>query len=204
MTDTSITKPAENPGIKIAVEMGPLLLFFGTYMFGPRLLGVSDQDALFPATAVFIVAMIASIIASWRITGGVPPMLWVSGGVVVITGSLTLILHDKTFIFMKPTIVNGLFSSAILGGLLAGRSVMKMLFQAAFPPISDRGWFLLSRNWGCFFLFLAILNEVVWRTQTETFWVSFKVWGVLPLTLGFMLTQLPVMNRHLADQSTND
>ncbi|MGF1606585.1 MAG: septation protein A [Rhodothalassiaceae bacterium] len=196
-------KPAEqNAGvpakawIKLAVEMGPLLIFFGTYIFAPRF---GADDAIYPATGAFMVAMTAALIASWRLEGKIAPMLWVSGGLVLVMGGLTLILADKTFIYMKPTLTNGLFASALLGGVIFRTPVMKLLFQAAFPPISQKGWLTLSRNWGLYFLFLAVLNEIMWRNFSEEIWVYYKTWAILPLTIAFAASQYPVMTRHYAE-----
>ena len=185
---------SETPWVKLAVEMGPLLLFFGTYVLAPRF---GFEDAIYLATGVFMVAMVTALITSWRMEGKIAPMLWVSGTLVLVMGGLTLILADKTFIYMKPTLTNGLFSSVLLGGLLFGKPMLKPVFKAAFPPIEEDGWKALSRNWGLFFLSLAILNEIMWRSFSEQTWVLYKTWGVLPLTFGFMMTQFPVMKRHM-------
>ena len=190
-TRSPTATPRQNPGVKLAVEMGPLLVFFGTYFL----------IDLFAATAAFMVAMAASMIASWRLVGHIPPMLWVSGGVVAVMGGLTLYLQDELFIKLKPTIVNSIFSVTLLIGLAMKRPLLKTLFEMAFPPIDDAGWFKLTRNWALFFAFLAVLNEVIWRIFSEEFWVSFKVWGVMPITFTFALSQIPVMNKHLLGAS---
>ena len=191
---TAHTTPQQNATVKLLIEMGPLLVFFGTYFLAPRF-GV--DDAIFPATGLFMIATTASIIASWRIEGKVAPMLWVSSGIVIVMGGLTLALHDDTFIKMKPTIVNAIFATTIIGSLMVDRPVLKPLFQAAFPPITHAGWRELSRNWALFFLLLAVLNEVIWRNFSEAFWVAFKVWGNMPLTFAMALYQIRVMNRNL-------
>ncbi|MEM8800352.1 MAG: septation protein A [Pseudomonadota bacterium] len=180
--------------VKLAIEMGPLFIFFGTYFIGGK---YNAEESIYWATGAFMVSMIASMIASWRINGHIPPMLWVSGGVVAVMGGLTLYLHDDTFIKVKPTIVNGIFAVTLFAGLAFGQSLLKPVFSAAFPPIKDEGWRKLTLHWACFFLFLAILNEVVWRNFSRDFWVTFKVWGTMPITFAFMLTQMPVMNRYL-------
>ena len=192
--DTARAAPTtvrQNPGVKLAVEMGPLLVFFGTYFL----------IDIFAATAAFMVAMATSMIISWRLVGHIAPMLWVSGGVVAVMGGLTLYLQDELFIKLKPTIVNTIFSVTLFIGLAMKRPLLKTLFEMAFPPIDETGWFKLTRNWAFFFAFLAVLNEVVWRNFSEEFWVSFKVWGVMPITFTFAMLQLPVMNKHLLGAS---
>ncbi|MBB4212339.1 intracellular septation protein [Rhodothalassium salexigens DSM 2132] len=197
---TADTSPRHNATLKLTIEMGPLIVFFGTYFLAPRF-GVADP--IFPATGLFMIATTAAMIASWRIEGKIAPMLWVSSGVVIVMGGLTLILHDDTFIKMKPTIVNSIFALTIIGSLMVDRPVLKPLFQSAFPPITHRGWRELSRNWAAFFLFLALLNETIWRNFSEEFWVAFKVWGNIPLTFAMALYQVRVMNRNL-DRAEDD
>jgi intracellular septation protein len=119
----------------------------------------------------------------------------VSGVVVVVFGGLTLALQDKTFIMMKPTIVNTLFGLVLLGGLAFGKSLLSVVLDSMFA-LTDEGWRKLTFRWGLFFLVLAALNEVVWRTQTEDFWVNFKVFGIMPLTVLFALAQTPLLLRH--------
>ena len=124
-----------------------------------------------------------------------PIMPLVSGVVVVVFGGLTLALQDKTFIMMKPTIVNTLFGVVLLGGLAFGKSLLSVVLDSMFALTED-GWRKLTFRWGVFFLVLAVINEVVWRTQTEDFWVSFKVFGIMPLTIAFALAQTPLLMRH--------
>jgi intracellular septation protein len=177
-----------NPLTRLAVEFGPLGAFFVGYF-------VWD---LMVATAVFIPAMLVSLAVSIKLERRVPLMPLVTTVVVVIFGGLTLILNDDTFIKMKPTIVNSLFAFALFVGLAFGRAFLKYLFGPAFQ-LDDDGWKKLSFRWAFFFVFLAILNEIIWRTQTESFWVSFKVFGMMPITIVFALTQLPLIQRHTID-----
>lgn len=185
--------------LKMGIEVGPLILFFATYVLAPKF-GVEAGRALYPATAVFMGAMALALFGSWRLEGKIAPMLFVSGGLVLVMGGLTLLLENKTFIYMKPTLTNGLFSATLLTGLLFGRPLLKPIFQAAFPPIEDKGWKRLSRNWGLFFLSLAVINEIMWRNFSEEIWVAYKTWGVFPLTIVFMASQYPVMKNHYARQ----
>jgi intracellular septation protein len=114
---------------------------------------------------------------------------------VLVFGTLTLWLKDETFIKMKPTIVNTLFGSILLGGLYFGKSLLGYVFDSAFK-LDAQGWRKLTLRWGLFFLFLAVLNEIVWRNFSTDFWVAFKVWGTLPITLAFTMSQMPLIMRH--------
>jgi intracellular septation protein len=127
--------------------------------------------------------------------GHLPIMPFVSGIVVVIFGSLSIYLQNETFIKMKPTIVNALFGVALLGGLAFGKSLLGYVFNAAFQ-LDAEGWRKLTIRWGIFFLFLAVLNEVVWRNFSDDFWVAFKVWGTMPITIIFTMAQMPLIMKH--------
>jgi intracellular septation protein len=132
-----------------------------------------------------------------------PIMPMVSGVVVFIFGALTLYLQDDIFIKMKPTIVNTLFGVVLLGGLLFGRSLLGYVFDSAFRMDAE-GWRKLTLRWGLFFLLLAVLNEVIWRSFSTDTWVAFKVWGIMPLTLLFTLSQMPLIMRHSVDESVHN
>ena len=190
-----------NPWIKLVLEIGPLVVFFGTFQAmkgAPVEIGGVAYDAVVVATAAFIPAILASLAASWALSRSLPKMAVVTAVVVVIFGGLTIALNDETFIKMKPTIVNGLFALALAIGLMQGRSYLKYLMGDALP-ISDEGWMIFTRRWMLFFLFLALLNELIWRTQSTEFWVNFKTFGNLPLTFGFMATQWPMLKRHMVE-----
>ncbi len=195
-----------NPLLKLVLEMGPLMLFFlanqRPALFRPLLLPLlgeslltGEQAGLFTATAVFMLAMIVSLILTWRILHTLPIMPVVSGIVVLIFGGLTLALADELFIKLKPTIVNCLFGAALLGGLAFGKSLLPYVLDSVFQ-LDEEGWRKLTVRWGLFFFFLAALNEVVWRTQTSDFWVAFKVWGTMPITIVFALLQTPLIMKH--------
>jgi intracellular septation protein len=175
----------ENPLLKLALELGPLGVFFF----------VNARFDIFTATAAFMAAVAVSLTVSWWLTRRLAVMPVVTGVVVLVFGGLTLLLQDDTFIKMKPTIVNGLFAAVLLGGLAFGKALLGYVFDSAFS-LTEEGWRKLTLRWGLFFILLAVLNEVVWRTQTTDFWVAFKVWGILPLTLAFSAAQLPLLNRH--------
>jgi len=144
---------------------------------------------------VFIPTILAALAVSWALTRKLPRMAVITAIVVVVFGGLTVWLNDDIFIKMKPTIVNGLFALALGFGLLQGRSYLKYLMGEALP-LSDEGWMIFTRRWMLFFVFLAVVNEIVWRTQSTDFWVSFKAFGNLPLTLAFMASQWPMLKRH--------
>ena len=150
---------------------------------------------IFVATALFIVATVIALAVSLALTRRLPIMPFVTGIVVLVFGGLTLWLQDETFIKMKPTIVNALFGGVLLGGLLFGQSLLGYVFDSVFK-LTDEGWRKLTFRWGLFFFVLAVLNEIVWRNFSTDIWVNFKVFGIMPLTFVFTLTQLPLINRY--------
>ncbi len=207
MSETTLPekKETKNPFIKLALELGPLVIFFFVNARGASLMEsypalAGFREPIFLATAVFMVAITISLIASRIYLGKLPIMPLVSGVVVLFFGALTLFLQDDLFIKLKPTIVNMLFATVLLGGLWIFRlSLLSYVFDDAFN-LKEEGWRILTLRWGLFFIFLAVLNEVVWRTQTTDFWVAFKVWGVMPITFAFTLFQIPVMNRYSEEE----
>lgn len=182
------------PLLKLALEMGPLVVFFLGNAYAERF-GVHPESKLFVATGVFIAATAISLGVHFALLRRLPIMPLVSGVVVLVFGGLTLALQDKTFIMMKPTIVNTLFGLVLLGGLAFGKPLLSVVLDSMFA-LSDEGWRKLTFRWGLFFLALAALNEIVWRTQTEDFWVNFKVFGIMPLTVAFALAQTPLLLKH--------
>jgi intracellular septation protein len=176
--------------LKPTVDYGPLLVFLAVYF----------ATDLFSATAALIaVTALALVLALW-IERRVPWMPLVTAAVVALFGGLTLWSGDETFIKMKPTIAQLLFAAVLLGSLGLGRPVLKPLLGAAWP-MDDLGWRRLSLRFAYFFLAMAALNEAVWRTQTTDVWVLFKVFGLLGLTMGFSLAQVPLMSRHRLDEA---
>ncbi len=205
---TSETKPAEPSWdelrpqiIKMALELGPLVVFFIVNTKGEDILAAFPalsqwftQPIIF-ATAVFMAAMVVSLLLSWLLLRRVAVMPLVTGVVVLIFGGLTLYFQDATFIKMKPTIVNTLFGVTLLGGLAFGQSLLKYVFGEVYK-LEPKGWTILTLRWGLFFILLAVMNEVVWRTQSTDFWVAFKVWATMPLTVIFAAFQLPVLTKY--------
>ena len=203
-----------SPGLRMAVDYAPLIVFFLVNFLAPaapmmRLVGslsgfLDGMDRVgalviarvICATAAFIVATVAAMIVSRVKLGTISPMLWISGGLVVVFGGLTLWFHDPRFIQMKPTIVYATFACVLAFGLFTGRPLLEGLLGSAYPGLSPLGWRKLTRNWAIFFVGMAMLNEIVWRSAGWDFWVGFKLWGAIPLTLGFALANLPMLMRH--------
>src|SRR5690554_996193 len=171
--------------IKMALELGPLVVFFI----------VNARVDIFAATAWFMGAMVISLVLSKAILKKIAVMPLVTGAVVLVFGGLTLWLQDDTFIKVKPTITNGLFAGVLLGGLLFKQSLLKYVFGDVYK-LKPEGWSKLTLNWGLFFVALAIINEVLWRYFSTDFWVTFKVWGVMPLTIAFSISQLSLLNKY--------
>lgn len=175
--------------LRFALDMGPLLVFFLCYRFA----------GLMPATFALILFTAASLGITYTMEKRISPMPLVSGVAVAIFGSMTLILNDELFIKIKPTLVNLLFASILLGGVMFKKPLLKYVLESA-VKITDEGWMILSRRWGLFFIFLAALNEYIWRHYPTDFWVSFKVFGMFTCTMGFMLLQLPLMKKYLIEE----
>ena len=198
--NTATEKPAIHPLLKFALELGPLLVFFFLNSKGEALavrfpVLQAFGEPIFMATAAFMVAMVVALSLSMILTRTIPVMPLVTGVVVLVFGGLTLYLHNDTFIKMKPTIVNLLFGGILLTGLAFGKSLLAYVFDSAFQ-IKAEGWRILTWRWAVFFLFLAVVNEVVWRFYSTDFWVSFKVWGVMPMTMVFAMFQMRVVTRY--------
>ena len=174
-----------NPFLKLGLELGPLVLFFV----------VNAYSGLFWATGIFMVATIITLAVSWALTRRLAIMPLVSAVVVMIFGTLTLYLQNETFIKVKPTIIYLLFGGALLGGLAFGRPLLGYVFDAVFR-LDDAGWRKLTFRWGLFFLAMAALNEIVRLYFSTDTWVAFKLFGFVPLTIAFTLSQMPLIQRH--------
>lgn len=185
MSKTDAPTRAANPFLKLALELGPLIVFFVA----------NSRGDVFVATGSFMAATAVSLAASWLLMRRLPVMPLVSGAVVMVFGGLTLALQDDLFIKLKPTIVNLLFAGALFAGVTMNKPLLAIVFDQAFE-LTHRGWMKLSVRWAWFFVVLAAINEIVWRTQTTDFWVAFKVWGIMPITMIFAMAQAPLLQRY--------
>jgi len=184
VTDTSARRKKLNPGLKLALELGPLALFFLSFwMFN-----------IYVATGLMMVAVPITLGVSYKLLGRIPIMPLVTAAIVVIFGSLTLFYHDETLIKIKPTALYLLFAGALFFGLIFNKPMLQIMFDGALH-LTVEGWRKLTWRWAFFFLCLALLNEAVWRTQTTAHWVAFKSFGFIPLTVLFALAQAPLISR---------
>ncbi|MFC3051485.1 septation protein IspZ [Kordiimonas pumila] len=187
MTDTESTpKPAGWP--KLLIDFGPLVVFFASFKLGD----------IWLATATFMAASVAAMIASKILFKTISPLLKITFVIVMVMGGLTLYLQDETFVKMKLTIINSLFAAVLLFGLLRGKLYIKMVMELAFE-MDDAAWRILTRNYVIFLIVMAVVNEVIWRTQTTDFWVNFKTFGYTIATIAFMATQMPMLMKYMPD-----
>jgi intracellular septation protein len=190
MTSQPTSKPQLNPALKLVLDLGPLLVFFGA----------NSRFGIFAATGAFMAAIVIALAVGYAFTRHLPIMPLVTAVVVVVFGTLTLVLHDELFIKVKPTIIYGLFGGVLLAGLAFGKSLLGIVFDSVFH-LTEEGWRKLTLRWALFFLALAVLNEIVWRTQTTDIWVDFKVFGVVPLTFLFAALQYPLLEKYAAPEA---
>jgi intracellular septation protein len=183
-TSAAPRRKALNPIVKLLLELGPLALFFAVY----------SRLGIFAATGVLMAGVVVTLGVSYAMLKRIPVMPLVTAVIVLIFGSLTLFFHDETLIKIKPTVLYVLFAAALFAGLSLNRPILKILFDGALH-VTEEGWRILTWRWGFFFLALAVLNEIVWRTQTIDLWVKFKTFGFLPLTLLFAVAQAPLIMR---------
>ena len=178
-----------NSFIKLFIDIGPLAVFFIYYKVSGDLI-----DAILP----LMLATIISVVISYILEKRIPIMPTLGAGIVVIFGGLTIIFDNKIFIFMKPTIINIIFAAILYGGIILKKPLLKYLLGSALK-LEEQGWTILTQRWAAFFIALAVLNEIVWRTMSEEFWVSFKVFGILPITFIFTMTQYPLIKKYQVD-----
>lgn len=192
------TKKAASSWLNVAVDYGPLLVFLGVYKWQspaePNPVG--EVAAIIAGTGAFMVAAVAALLFSKFRLGKVSPMLWFSTALIVGFGSLTIFFGDPTFVQLKPTIIYASFGVVLLAGVVMGRALLKILLEAAFEGLTDEGWLKLSRNWGVFFLVLAVLNEVLRAQMDFEGWLWAKIWVFLPLTFLFTFLQIPMLLKH--------
>ncbi|HME30883.1 MAG TPA: septation protein A [Pseudolabrys sp.] len=182
-----------NPVLKLVLDIGPLVLFFAA----------NAKFGIYVATGAFMVAVLIALAVSYTRTRRLAVMPLVTAVIVLVFGGLTLVLHDDLFIKLKPTIIYVLFGGTLLGGLAFGKPLLGMVFDSVFH-LRDEGWRKLTWRWALFFFVLAILNEIIWRTQTTDFWVSFKLFGVVPLTFLFAALQVSLLSRYSLEEKNKD
>ena len=174
--------------LKFVADFGPLLIFFTIYY--------KSGNDLSKAIPPLIVATLVSVIAIYILEKKIPYIPLLGGVIIALFGGLTLYFDNPVFLYMKPTIINVIFAFfLIFGKIFLNKNFLKLFFKSAFQ-LDEMGWNKLNNRWAYFFIFLAFLNEIVWRTQPETTWVNFKVWGIIPLTFIFTAFQLPLINKH--------
>jgi intracellular septation protein len=206
MTTDTQPKPQLSPGLKLLLDLGPLLLFFFANSrpqvfapllarFMPETMLTGEHAGIFVATAVFIPAILAALAVSYALTRHIAVMPIVTAVIVVVFGGLTLAFQNETFIKLKPTLVYVLFAATLLGGLAFKKPLLGMVFDSVFN-LTDEGWRKLTLRWGLFFVVLAVLNEIVWRNFSTDAWVNFKVFGFLPITMIFAAAQFPLLQKY--------
>lgn len=186
--------PAEHASAKALIDWGPLIAFIITYFAAERLLPAAG---IYWATGVLMLATVIALAASRLVLGrfSLPPLI--TAVLVVVLGGLTLWLQDPTFVMLKPTLVNLLFAGVLGVGLLTGRNLLKLL-MGEMLALTEEGWLKLTIRWIGFFLAMALLNEIVWRNFSQPTWVTFKVFGILPLTFLFAVAQVGLIKRYAA------
>ena len=169
---------------KLLIDIGPLAVFFVFYI----------KSDLISAIIPFMIATIIAVLFSYIFEKKIPIMLTVGAVIILVFGGLTIYFNNDVFFKMKPTIINLLFAGILCGGTILNKPLLKYLLGGALK-LKDEGWSILTKRWIGFFIALAILNEIVWRTQSTDLWVNFKVFGILPITFIFTLTQFPIIKK---------
>lgn len=197
------TKPTHGGNLSLALDFGPLLVFFLTYKGAGWFWGPGNPiTAMTFGTAAFMAAIVVAVIISKVKLGRVSPMLWLSAMLILFFGGLTIYFHDQRFIQIKPTIIYSFFALMLLGGLVRGKALLKYLLQAAYDGLTEEGWRKLSRNWAFFFIGMALANEVMRRSMSFDSWLAVKVWGVTIVSVVFAAANIPMLMRHGLDIGT--
>ncbi len=202
VTENQAPEKQPSQWVSFLIDFGPLLVFFITYKFiGPN---DSPVTSAIYGTGAFMVAIVAALIASKWLLGRIAPMLWISAVLIIGFGALTIYFTDPAFIQLMPTLIYSGFAILLVGGVMAGKPMLKYVFHAAFPGLSENGWIKLSRNWGLFFLAMAFANEFMRVFLTFDTWLTLKVWAVTPLSLLFAVSQVPMLLKHGLDVADKD
>lgn len=179
-------KAKPGTGLSLALDYGPLIAFFAAYKLSNVFIG----------TGVFMAAIAIAVVISRIKLGRVSPMLWLSAILIVGFGALTIWFHDPKFIQLKPTIIYTGLGALLLIGFAMGRPLLRYVLEAGFEGLNDRGWMVLSRNWGLFFIGMAVLNEIMVRYLSFDTWLSVKVWALVPLSMAFGMAHIPYMMKN--------
>lgn len=194
---TPATKPAHAGNLSLALDFGPLLVFFLTYKGAGWFWGAGNPvTAMTLGTGAFMAAIIVAVVISKVKLGRVSPMLWLSAMLILFFGGLTIYFHDQRFIQIKPTIIYAFFAAMLFAGLLRGKPLLKYLLQAAYDGLTDEGWSKLSRNWALFFVAMAVANEAMRRSMSFDAWLAVKVWGITVISVLFAAANVPMLLRH--------
>ena len=193
-------KSTHGGSLSLALDFGPLLVFFLTYKGAGWIWGAANPiTAMSLGTAAFMAAIVIAVIISKLKLGRVSPMLWLSALLILFFGGLTIYFHDQRFIQLKPTIIYSFFALMLFAGLMRGKPLLKYLLQAAYDGLTEEGWRKLSRNWAFFFVGMAIANELMRRSMSFDTWLAIKVWGVTIVSLAFAAANIPMLMRHGLD-----
>ena len=178
------------------MDIGPLAVFFAANYLAS---GPNIARAITATVAFMVAIVVAMVVSRWKL-GQISPMLWLSGGLVIVFSALTLYFHDTTFIKVKPTIVYAMLAALLAFGVATGRPMLRLMLESAYPGLTDRGWYRLTVNWAIFFAAMALVNEIAWRTLAPaddlTRWAAFKLYAVTPATLIFAFANIPMLMKH--------
>lgn len=188
MNATTPARPEAGPLLRVALDLGPLVVYFLAYSF--------THQNIFAATGIFMAATAAAMVFSAVRFGRISAMQWFSSAMVLVLGGLTLWLHQDWFIKIKPTLYYLMVSGILWFGLLTGKPTLKLALGTAYPGLDERGWLLLSRNWAIFFIAMAAANEIVWRNFSTAAWIGYKLWGAIPATMLFAVANMPMLLKH--------